>query len=207
MTNIHSIYLYFQKRFRPSRMKRFYKAMNITPETNVLDAGGTLLNWSFIDVIPNLTILNIHPPQDTLPPRVKWVIGNAMEMEFKDNSFDVVFSNSVIEHLGSWQNCERFAKEIRRVGKCYFVQTPNYWFPVEPHFLTPFIHWLPRRIGKALLPITVHSIITGNRELTRIAFDEVKLIKPYEMKMLFPDAEVVYEKVMGLPKAIIAIKK
>ncbi|MEM2045934.1 MAG: class I SAM-dependent methyltransferase, partial [Candidatus Bathyarchaeia archaeon] len=60
---------------------------------------------------------------------VEWIIGDARCMPFKDKSFDVVFSNSVIEHVGNYDDQKMCAEEIRRVGKCYFVQTPNFYFP------------------------------------------------------------------------------
>jgi 2-polyprenyl-3-methyl-5-hydroxy-6-metoxy-1,4-benzoquinol methylase len=64
-------------------------------------------------------------------------------------SFDIVFSNSVIEHVGDAESQQQFAHEIARVGRAYWVQTPNRRFPVEPHLLTPFLHFLPTRWSAA----------------------------------------------------------
>ena len=122
--NIHKTYYLFQKRFRPRRMELFAALFKIGSNTRVLDVGGTLLNWSFLRIQPRLTILNVHLPSEELPPNVEWIVGDARAMTFEDNSFDVVFSNSVIEHVGEWEDQKRFAEEIRRVGKGYFVQTP-----------------------------------------------------------------------------------
>jgi len=188
-------------------MEEFYRMMKITPTTTVLDVGGTLLNWKFAEFIPRLTILNINPPNEGLMPGVEWVIGDARCMGFKSTSFDVVFSNSVIEHVGGWEDQLNFAEEIRRVGKRYFVQTPNYWFPIEPHLLAPFVHWLPRRVGEMLLLICLRSLITMSVSNSKKIFDEVRLLKPNEMRILFPDAKIVFEKFLGLPKSIYAIKE
>ena len=80
--------------------------------------------------------------------------GDGRALPFRDEAFDVVFSNSVIEHVGDAASQRRFAREVARVGRAYWVQTPNRWFPVEQHLLTPLVHWLPkswqRRGGAAL---------------------------------------------------------
>lgn len=80
--DIHKIYLLFQKRFRPKRMGSFVQLFTVDSSTRVLDVGGTLLNWSFVKVKPQLTILNIHPPAEPMPPNVKWVVGDARCMPF-----------------------------------------------------------------------------------------------------------------------------
>jgi len=118
--DIDKIYFLFQRYFRPKRMRLFAQIFNIDASTQVLDVGGTLLNWTFLDVQPRLTILDIHPPAEELPPHIEWVVGDARCMPFRDKAFDIVFSNSVIEHVGSWEDQRKFAEEIRRVGKRYF---------------------------------------------------------------------------------------
>jgi len=185
----------------------FVEYLEVTPQTRVLDVGGSLLNWQFSPIRPRLTILNVTPPPESLPGDVEWVIEDARDMPFDDRSFDVVFSNSVIEHVGDFDDQKKCANEIRRVGQRYFVQTPNYYFPVEPHFITPFIHWLPRSVGRKLLWLTARNIIIGNRSDTERLFQEVRLLKPNEMRELFPDAEIRFERFLGLPKSILAIKR
>jgi 2-polyprenyl-3-methyl-5-hydroxy-6-metoxy-1,4-benzoquinol methylase len=188
-------------------MSMFVEYLEVTPQTKVLDVGGSLLIWQFSPVKPRLTILNITPPPGSLPGDVEWVIGDARDMPFDDRSFDVVFSNSVIEHVGDFDDQKKCANEIRRVGQRYFVQTPNYFFPVEPHFITPFIHWLPRSFSRKLLGLTARNIITRDRNGTEEVFQEVRLLKPNEMRELFPDAEIRFERFLGLPKSILAIKR
>ncbi len=75
----------------------------------------------------------------------KYFLAKAASLPFADQSFDLVFSNSVIEHVGSRDTQARFASEIARVGKLFWLQTPNRYFPIEQHLWTPLVHWLPRR--------------------------------------------------------------
>lgn len=123
-----------------------------------------------------------------------------------------MYSNSVIEHLGDLVSQQTFAKEIARVGIRYYVQTPNKRFPIEPHLLTPLIHYflpyLPRSLQRYLLRyFTLWGWITRPtvQECERF-LREVRLLDEYELQLLFPDAEIRRERFLGLTKSLIAIK-
>jgi len=154
--NIHSLYRPFLHSFRRRRMKRFSQEFSIGAETRVLDVGGSDFNWQFVPEKPRLTLLNLSGP----PHQPHWVVADGRYLPFAGKSFDVVYSNSVVEHLGTYENQALFAAECRRVGKRYYVQTPNRGFPVEPHLITPFVHWLPRTWQRRLLRnLTVWGLI------------------------------------------------
>lgn len=108
---------------------------------------GGQFNWYFIVSKPKVLILNLEKPTDFKDTaQFEFVKGDATKLEYPENSFDVVYSNSVIEHLFTKENQVRMANEIMRVGKKIYVQTPAKEFFVEPHLITPFIHWLSIKI-------------------------------------------------------------
>ena len=203
--NIHSIFRPFQRYLRTKRMRQFQQLFGLTPEIPVLDIGGYEFNWMLLSFSPHLTLLNLSIPGESNFP---WVVADGRRLPFKDGAFDVVYSNSVIEHLGSFENQQLFAAECRRVGRRYYVQTPNKWFFVEPHLITPFIHWLPRRIQRLLLRnFTVWGLVTrSTRQYCESFMNEVRLLNRSDLQRLFPDAEIRHERFLGLSKSIMAVK-
>jgi len=178
--------------------------LGITPDTTVLDVGGTLFVWTLSPVMPRLTLLNRFPRPADLPADVKWVEGDALSLPFHDGQFDVVFSNSVIEHLETEANQRTFAAEIQRVGRKYFVQTPDRRFPMEPHLIAPFIHWLPKSWQRVLYPFMPIRFLMPRAELDR-AFAELRLLTATDMRALFPRAAIIVERTLGWPKSVLAI--
>jgi hypothetical protein len=83
--------------------------------------------------------------------RLHTSIGDGRSLEFADKSFDLAFSNSVIEHVGDWTDMRQFAAELQCVGKSFHCQTPNKWFPVEPHFGTLFLYWIPSLLSRYVI--------------------------------------------------------
>ena len=118
----------------------------------------------------------------------------------------------VIEHVGGPQRQEEFASEIARVGVRYFVQTPNRWFPVEHHLLTPLIHFLPRSWQRRVVgKFTVWEWLARPRPDQREFFLEhyltdIRLLDGRAMRRLFPDARLIRERFLGLTKSLIALR-
>jgi ubiquinone/menaquinone biosynthesis C-methylase UbiE len=174
--------------------------------------GGLVSIWIHeMPVESSVTCLNpdFYPVPPGAPERYRSLKGDGRSMDFPDRSFDIVCSNSTIEHVGDWSDQQQFAAEIRRVGKQYFVQTPNRWFFVEPHFISPFIHFLPRSWSRKLLPwLSLRAFIRhgDNRDLRELA-NELRLLSYRELRTLFPDAEIYREKWFGLTKSFIAIRR
>src|SRR4051794_7678721 len=128
--NVYHLYRAIQPGFRRKRIELFLDRLRPTPTTRILDVGGYPGDWTGVIPIGSpVTFLNVgYPPMGPLPPRFTCLTGDGRQMKFPDKSFDIVFSNSVIEHVGSFEDQMRFASELRRVGKKLFIQTPNRWF-------------------------------------------------------------------------------
>lgn len=202
--DISDCYRPFLRHFRKLRNERFVSAMNLTPETTVLDVGGTSQFWSSMPIKPQVTVLNIREYESGGIPQI---IGSACSIPCADRSFDIVFSNSMIEHLGTWENQQQAAREMLRVGKRLWIQTPYRWFPIEPHLLTPFIHWLPHKYQRCMLRFTVWALITKpTAEYCDGFWREVRLLTIPSMKQLFPDCKIVYERFGFLIKSLIAVR-
>lgn len=203
--NIHNIYRPFLTYFRTRRMRRFWQHFRITPQTRVLDVGGTLFNWSLLPTFPTLTICNISP---TKYDRFVSIVADGRYLPFKDGAFNIVYSNSVIEHVGGEHDQRLFAAEFRRVGWSYYVQTPNKKFPIEFHMLTPFVHYLPKIIQKCLLKnFTIWGLLTRpTLDECKKFLKELNLLNEIELQRLFPKAKIWHERFLGLSKSIIAVK-
>lgn len=180
------------QRLRRARMRQFVELLGVTEHTRVLDVGGTPDIWMLAPVRPSVVFLN--ESREEAPATVH---GDGCWLPFRDGAFDIVFSNSVIEHVGDAARQHAFAAEAARVGKGYWVQTPNRRFPVEVHLHTPFIHWLPRSWQHALVPhIAVWRWIVRTSPDRRDFYlrhylETIRLLDAGQMQALFPDSHIL----------------
>lgn len=185
-------------------------------QAEILDLGGTETYWLIGEEFIRrnrhrlrFTMVNTEPVQTEQTDLFDFVQGSATDRSlFSGRHFDLVHSNSVIEHVGGWRDFEDFAYNTRRLAPRYYVQTPNYWFAYEPHFRFPGFQYLPKRVRAALIMrfrLGFFSRIGTLEEATDI-IEHHRLLSTGEMRRLFPDARVIHEKVAGLNKSIIAIR-
>jgi len=191
------------REFRKRRINRFVRDFDITANTRVLDLGGTTHIWSQANILPQLTIVNLTPPlNEPLGNCVHWVVADAVHLPFPDKAFDVVFCNSLIEHLMNRNNQRCLAQEIGRVAHRYFVQTPNMRFPVDMHMMVPLFHWLPKTIQRWLAHFTVWGILSkASRHQGARYVDELCLFTEKELQQIFPLDEIGREYFFGMVKS------
>jgi hypothetical protein len=193
-------------------MRRFLKEIAPSPDTRILDVGGCAATWDYVaGVSGQITILNVRAPSsvELSDARYTFVEGDGTALPFADNSFDLVFSNSVIEHVGSSERQRAFAREVARVGKALWIQTPAKSFPIEPHFIAPCLHWLPVQCRKLFARrFSLWGWLTKpTQERVNEFVDEIRLVTYREVRELFPHCEIIVERFLGLPKSYIAFRR
>jgi len=191
-------------------MRAFKDAMQPGLDTKILDVGGTWLNWELADCQHRVTFLNIRDLSKNLETKLHYdfVKGNAAKLPFADGSFEIVFSNSLIEHLDGYEEQKKCAREMRRVGKRLWIQTPAPGFPIEPHLLGPPVQKLRepwRRI--AFRWLTLQGLLRRSSEgKIREVYEDIHPVPYSRMNELFPDCRILKERFGILTKSYIAVR-
>ena len=182
------------QRFREHRYQRFVRALDVKPTDRIVDVGSgpgnALESRNRVNPIVAVDVADQTGAFASFP-NVTFVRADARALPFGDRDFDIAFSHSVIEHvLGDDRRL--VAAEIARVAERYWVQTPNRWFPIEPHYMVPLYQFLPRWFRRR------HDAGTGN---------SIELLGARELRLLFPDARIERERFLGLTKSLIAVRR
>jgi len=191
------------RRWRERRYRLFLELCEVGPDEPILDvgagSGGALERFNRTNPI---VAVDLQPDTSEWlsAPNVDVRVGDGTKLAFAAGEFGVAFSSSTIEHVPK-ELQETFASEVRRVGRRYFVQTPNRYFPIEPHYQFPLFQFLPHRVQRAL-----------NRQFTlgwqaKGSWEEITLLSSRQLKRLFPDAEIHRERVLGLTKSLMAVRR
>ena len=210
LSRVRKILKPLRVRLRKRRHALFLALIDDLPRPlRILDVGGSQRFWETMEYVARadveITLLN-RSRVKVRHPGFEFVPGDARDMKrFADREFDVVFSNSVIEHVGEFDDQQRMAEEVRRVGKRYFLQTPNRFFPIEPHFFFPLFQFLPLSVRVLLLmnlPLTHRGRIRERARAVEAA-SEIRLLSRAELQKLFPGATMQHERFMGLTKSFV----
>ncbi|HUK90864.1 MAG TPA: methyltransferase domain-containing protein [Blastocatellia bacterium] len=202
----HIISPYFQSR----RMNIFLAEFSPAEQTTIIDVGGSPAFWRNSPVKSKITVVNTHVPTLKTSDRdgFELIVGDARSLPFEDNTFDIGFSNSVIEHLFTREDQRLAAREIQRVSKHIWVQTPARWFPIETHLKTPLVHYLPVSVQRRLIRnFTVWGWLSRpQKEDVDLFLSEIKLLTYKDMKSMFADCKIFKEHFMLMTKSYVAIK-
>ena len=204
----------FQQSFRAKRMRRFLRTFPDAGKSRVLDVGGTAEIWELTPgAAGRVFLLNMpRAAADKEGTTAEVIYGDGCRLPFADGAFDIVFSNSVIEHVGDGEAQQRFADETRRTGRGYWVQTPNRYFPVEMHLMTPFVHLLPRSWRAFIVRrFTVWQWIhrpspDRKRFYVEHFISDIRLLSAADMRRLFPDAVILRERFLLFTKSLVAYR-
>jgi SAM-dependent methyltransferase len=113
-------------------------------------------------------------------------------LPFEDDAFDLAYSSSVVEHVPRERRAA-FARELKRVARGWYVQTPARSFPIEPHALLPFAHWLPARIREPYWRLGAQG-----------TWEDIALLGRREVEALFGPAH--RERVGPLTKSWVCVR-
>jgi SAM-dependent methyltransferase len=192
----------FSTAMRKRRMALFESLMKPTSGMKILDLGGQPKIWDSIKAPLNITCLNlpgIATTEHSSHHNIAYVEGDACDMPyFKMGDFDLVFSNSVIEHVGDYEKQLQFTREIRRLSDTFWVQTPFKYFPIEAHCGMPFWWFYPQGVRTFFLR-RWKKILPGWGEMV----ETTSVISPEELRTFLPTCEIRYEWLV-VPKSLIA---
>ena len=202
----------FAYKLRKKRFDLFVKLLGdkIKKNITILDLGGESVYWEVLDKEKifhqdniQIIMLNLIKEKSHSPNMIS-IVGNAKNLSmFRDKSVDIVFAHSVIQYITNTIDKFQMAKEIERVSDCYFIQTPNYYFPLEPHYKMPFFQFFPLKMKAFIL----RHFKTGLKKkltdynLSIKAAKRVKLLKKKELRKLFPDSTLYCERALGMTKS------
>jgi hypothetical protein len=211
--NIHTIYGFFQRRFRPKRIRNLKAQLPVlgNAQATILDLGGVAAWWAEVKpAAREITIVNLDATHQKTCEAAGYhfLAADGRSLPFPDHEFDLVHSNSVIEHVGNLSDQHRFAVEMLRCGNAVYMQTPNRWFFVEPHLITVFIHWLPFRMQRHLIRwFSVWGLVNRPTQAQVDSFlSEIRLMSRSEVINCFPGCQLEEEKFMGMTKSFIMIR-
>lgn len=196
-------------RFRSDRRKLAEHSLPFQTARSILDLGGYPPFWQDWKISGKVVCLNVDESVHSNSKQIVCIVGDGCNTGLEDRSFDICFSNSVIEHVGNRDRQQNFADEVRRLAPSYWVQTPNRHFFIETHLVGIFIHWLPR--GRFRRFFCRYCTLWGlgnkpsNTEIDKF-LTEITLLSVKEMQELFPDATILRERFLLMTKSIIAYK-
>ena len=210
----------FSKLSNISRIKRlelFHKLFSPGKQTRILDIGAEInpngnRGVQLIDSFPwknNITAVNLSKKHIDLInryyPQVESVVADACKLPWPDNYFDIVYSNAVIEHVGRFQRQRKMAGEIMRVGKKWFVATPNRWYPFEFHLRLPFVSWIPYQNYHWVSRIVKYNHISNKYTFINKDKPDFRLMTAKELKRCFPGSKVIKHRITFMPETLITI--
>ncbi|MBI2956236.1 MAG: methyltransferase domain-containing protein [Acidobacteria bacterium] len=202
---MNSLFAYLHRKSREKKYRLFEQFLHPAPDAQILNIGAS---GQTIGLAEQFESFYAHAERivggglshrDVVDyarsfPNVHAVVFDGCALPFADQSFDIVYSNAVLEHLPGWEAQQRFAEEVQRVGRAWFITTPNLWFPVEPHYHLPFVQFLPLPWQNRLV-----------RALGKKPYPTLRLLSAREMRRLFPGSRIIGCRVTFYAETLVAL--
>jgi len=201
---------------RKRKLQLFYRIISPSEQTRMLDVGAEVNPYGdsdlqLIDSYPwksNVSAVNLSPEQvfciKKQYPEIDARVCDACTLPWPDKYFDAIYSNAVIEHVGDFQNQKKMTAEIMRVGKRWFVATPNRWYPFEFHLRLPLVTWLPGHsylwIGRLMRYSHVRQ-----KYVFCVKCCGIRLMTAKELQSCFPGSKIIKQRVMLMAETLIAV--
>jgi hypothetical protein len=199
------LFRYLHHKSREKKYRLFQELLRPRPESRILNLGASGTRVGLPDQFERL-----YPHPDHIVggglaeadvrdyaesfPWVKPIIFDGCALPFPDRSFDIVYSNAVLEHLPGWEAQQRFAQEVMRVGRSWFITTPNYWYPIDAHYHLPLVQFLSTPGQQRLA-----------RALGKVPYPALHLLDSSKLEQLFPGGRIVRCRVTFYPETLIAV--
>lgn len=190
--------------------------MSPTEEMKILDVGAEInptgerglqliddYTWKKNVSAINLLSENISRIQK-IYPEIDARVGDACALPWPDKYFDVVYCNAVIEHLGNFERQKKAAAEIMRVGKKWFVTTPNRWYPYEFHMRLLFVSWLPKNTCNWIGQVISYNHMQ-KKYVHGINRSDLKLMTAKELQLCFPASRIIKQRVTFMAETLICL--
>jgi hypothetical protein len=197
-----------------ARLKRWNLLLQRYPavtDWRVIDLGGTPDAWLAAPVRPQHVLIVNLQRFENVPEWMSSIPADACDLpaEVHAVTYDLVYSNSVIEHVGGHDRRELFAANVRALAPRYWVQTPNRYFPIEPHWMFPAMQFFPKRARASVIrhwdPRRTRGSLRS-RESALAEASSVELLTKTELEYYFPDATILRERFSGMTKSFVALR-
>jgi len=203
---MNPLFAYLHRKSREKKYWLFEQLLHPGPDTRILNVGASGATIGLVEQFESfyphtrrvtgggLSFADVRDFARSFPA-ARAIVFDGGRLPFADQSFDIVYSNAVLEHLPDWETQRRFADEVRRVGRGWFVTTPNFWFPVEPHYHLPLVQFLPDGVQRSVV-----------RMMGKKPYPVLRLLSKRELRALFPESRVFGCRVTIYPETLIAAR-
>lgn len=206
----------FSRISRRRKMALFYELMRPDEHSKILDVGAQIAlsdqadpqlidSYRWRGNISAVNILERHTREikDRFP-EVDARTADARRLPWPDKYFDIVYSNAVIEHVGNLEDQRTMASEVMRVGRRWFVTTPNRWYPFEFHLRLPLVTWLPGQAYLRIGRIYSYNHMIG-KYVSGLECSDLRLMTARELRGCFPDSRIIPLRVTFMAETLIAV--